>query len=166
MKTTRTNWSILSIMSIIMFLVCTSMMMAACGDDDDSPNKELIDEETDGDDDEIPIVSKYKASDLYGVWTQTQSADVNGVEVYDDPNDQYGITFQSDGIHGRTWRLRNGGVRNSDFKWSFKNDWVHIIELNTGNEFDYEILLLDSKKTLIMDYRDGNYWTSDTYVKN
>lgn len=156
-------WKKLCLLNIMVLLFCGSMAMVSCGDDDDSQeqtNSELEDNEGEG-----PTVSNYKASDLYGVWTQTQSADASGVTIYDDPRNEYGITFQSDGIHGRNWNLRNGSVRNLDFKWSFKNDCVYIIELNTGNEFDYTITLMNSKKTLIMEYRNGDYWTLDTYIK-
>ncbi|WP_294553156.1 hypothetical protein [uncultured Bacteroides sp.] len=155
----RNLWKSLCLFNIMMFLFCSSIV--SCGDDDESSQEQT----NDGTDNTDEVVSKYQASDLYGIWTQTQSADASGITIYDDPKNEYGITFQSDGIHGRNWNLKNGGVRNWDFKWSFKNDRVHIIELDTGNEFDYEITLMDSKKTLLMEYRYEDYWTLDTYVK-
>lgn len=151
MERTKKTWSIFS---VIVLLIC-GITITACGSDDENG--------TDGDD--TTVSNRYKASDLYGVWAQTQSENVNGIELYNHADDQYGITFQNDGIHGRKWNVRIDGTSNWDFKWIFKNDWIHI-ELDTGHEFDCEIVFLDSRK-LVLDYGRGeSYWRSDTYVKN
>ncbi len=140
-----------------------SMIFVSCsnGDDDnapEAPSGSIVTPVT-------PTTGKYKASDLYGVWTQTQHVDANGtVEVYNNAKDQWGITFNSDGTHGRWWHLYNGSAKNSDFKWTFSNDVAHIIDLSSGAECNYKIFFFGSSTTwLVLDLDDGS---EDTYVKN
>ena len=150
-----------STMLLLSFLICIGL--TACGKDDDdnapeAPSGSIVTPVT-------PTTGKYKASDLYGVWTQTQHVDANGtVEVYNNAKDQWGITFNSDGTHGRWWHLYNGSAKNSDFKWTFSNDVAHIIDLSSGAECNYKIFFFGSSTTwLVLDLDDGS---EDTYVKN
>ncbi len=140
-----------------------SMIFVSCnkGDDDNAPKAptgSIITPNT-------PTNNKYNASELYGVWTQTQHVDANGtVEVYNNAKDQWGITFNIDGTHGRWWHLYNGSAKNFDFKWTFSNDTVYIVDLSSGTESKYTVFFLGSGTTrLVLDSTDGS---EDTFVKN
>ena len=153
------------IIAFLLFGLSATTTFTSCDDNEEIETGKDPGQDPDDDDQQQSI---YTPEMFFGVWKLTESVFGGNYEIYDDPNDEWQKIFYSDQWEnnigeGQDRHYQNGGFSwSSDFKWWLgRNNELHTLEYDTGNEFVLEVSFEDGGNTLLI--REGEYL--DRYVK-
>ena len=100
------------------------------------------------------------------VWILYQDSDNQGnVTIYDDPDMEYSMMFESDKKHGSYRIFWSGTPIIEDFKWSMgPGKKMHIVELS-GGEYDWDVFMEPGNTCMTLSKYTGDYYEAHIYYK-
>lgn len=157
---------------IAMFVALAGgLSLASCSGDTpgNEDNGELTDGTGGGGGDEGGDTQEppYYSPDIFvGVWILYQDSDNQGnVTIYDDPDMEYSMMFESDKKHGSYRIFWSGTPIIEDFKWSMgPGKKMHIVELS-GGEYDWDVFMEPGNTCMTLSKYTGDYYEAHIYYK-
>lgn len=158
----------LSNMIMLACILSLGLVFPSCNkNEEDIMSNETENNETENN--ENSESSNYTEDMFVGIWIKIQSvnsANPSHPIIYDDPNEEWSIMFESDKQHGSFRHFWAGNPSISDFKWWLTTgNKVRIVELNSGADYEVEATFTDNNTWLIWRYDNGDSWEEETYVK-